>query len=419
MSRWPSRPAPSRRSARRLPPAARPDPPPGSRDGAAGGDLGARAVGVLAPVIPLLYASVQSQADLRSRARLHARGLPGTASPIPRSGRPRGNTLEFAPDHACASVALGAGFAVLCNRTDVLGRRRSSRSLIAPLLLPPLGVILGWNALYGPGGYAHEFITETLHIPFEPEHGARHGRARHRGRGAGRLPDLPGRAGRHSTPCFEDAARSVGASPLRVLGRVTVPMLRPALLNAGLLVFTPGDRVAWHPAAARLAARPRLRRQLPLQQWSSALTPDPPIVSAGATVLLAAACLLLLLRGGCSATQARFVSVGGSGATGSRGCSSGPSALGVRRRCSGSTSRPPRSPRSSPSRSPRSSSELTPLVAPWHLLTLGNWDAIGHGEIAHSIRNSVEIAVVGAVVTTAVVALATAVAHRSRFRLRR
>jgi iron(III) transport system permease protein len=63
--------------------------------------------------------------------------------------------------------------------------------------------------------------------------------------------------------------------------------------------------------------------------------------------------------------------------------------------------------------------QLTPLIAPWHMLTLTNWQTIAHGTFAHSILNSVEIALVGAVVTVAVVALATAVAHRSRFRLRR
>jgi iron(III) transport system permease protein len=64
-------------------------------------------------------------------------------------------------------------------------------------------------------------------------------------------------------------------------------------------------------------------------------------------------------------------------------------------------------------------SELTPLIAPWHLLTLGNWQMIGQGTFAHSILNTVEIALVGGLLTTAVVALATAVAHRSRFGLRR
>ena len=62
---------------------------------------------------------------------------------------------------------------------------------------------------------------------------------------------------------------------------------------------------------------------------------------------------------------------------------------------------------------------LTPLIAPWHLLTAASWKAITHGQYIQSIRESAVIALVGAVVTTILVALATAVAHRSRFALRR
>ena len=75
------------------------------------------------------------------------------------------NTLEFAGLTTVCSLVLGGGFAVLCFRTDVPGRRLYARLFIAPIMLPPLGLILGWNALYGPGGYAHDFVTQTLRVP--------------------------------------------------------------------------------------------------------------------------------------------------------------------------------------------------------------------------------------------------------------
>jgi iron(III) transport system permease protein len=63
---------------------------------------------------------------------------------------------------------------------------------------------------------------------------------------------------------------------------------------------------------------------------------------------------------------------------------------------------------------------LTPLVAPWHLLTSAHWHTLTSDPVfRNSIENSALIAVVGAVLTTALVALATLVAHRSRFPLRR
>ena len=63
---------------------------------------------------------------------------------------------------------------------------------------------------------------------------------------------------------------------------------------------------------------------------------------------------------------------------------------------------------------------LTTLVAPWHLFTASNWDHVLHdATYRRSITNSLIIATIGGAVTVAFVALATLVAHRSRFALRR
>ena len=62
---------------------------------------------------------------------------------------------------------------------------------------------------------------------------------------------------------------------------------------------------------------------------------------------------------------------------------------------------------------------LTPLIAPWELFTWSHWQMLDDGIFRNSIRNSLIIALVGAVLATAFVTLATLVAHRSPFRLRR
>jgi iron(III) transport system permease protein len=62
---------------------------------------------------------------------------------------------------------------------------------------------------------------------------------------------------------------------------------------------------------------------------------------------------------------------------------------------------------------------LTPLIAPWHLFTWSNWDILGTGVFLRSIEHSALLALIGGVVTTAVVALATLVAHRSKLPTRR
>jgi iron(III) transport system permease protein len=375
------------------------------------------AVCVLAPVVPLVFASVQSKPIYDSgRAFTLAAYRQLFADPAFRAAAL--NTLQFAAVTTVFSVLLGAIFAVLCSRTDVLGRRLYSRLFIAPILLPPLGLILGWNALYGPGGYAHDFVNQTMHIPFN-------------------LTSVPGMAVLGTAvavpivflvcqatlagidPALENSARSVGASPLRTLGRVTVPMLRPALLNSGLLVFTLSIESLGIPLVLGSPQGHDLVASYLYNTWSNAFTPDPPVVSAGATVLLAVACALLLLRSRLLGDQARFVSTAGRGAATTAGMQLGT----LTRLALGAllglylvaTTFAPIAALALNS----VVSELTPLIAPWHLLTVGNWQAIGQGTFANSIRNSVEIAVVGAVVTAAAVALATAVAHRSRFRFRR
>jgi iron(III) transport system permease protein len=225
-------------------------------------------------------------------------------------------------------------------------------------------------------------------------------------------------------PELENAARSTGASPLRALARVTVPMLRPALLNSGLLVFTLSIESLGIPLVLGAPQGHDLVASYLYSTWSSgtsAFTPDPPIVSAGATVLLACACVLLLLRSRLLGDQARFVSIGGRG---SRGGEAPVLRLGRFTRwlaCAlialylTATTFAPIAALALDS----VVSELTPLIAPWQLLTAGNWRSIGSGDYLISIKNTIEIALVGALVTAAIVALATAVAHRSRFRLRR
>jgi iron(III) transport system permease protein len=371
---------------------------------------------VLAPVLPLLYASVQSKPIYDSGRTFTLSGYAQLFSD-PAFWAAARNTAEFAAITTVCSVVLGSVFAVLCTRSDVFGRRVCTRLFAVPVLLPPLGVILGWNALYGPGGYARSFIAGTLHIPFN-------------------LTTVPGMAVLGTATAvpvvflvcqatlagmdasLENAGRSVGAAPLRVLSRITLPMLRPALINSGLLVFTLSIESLGIPLILGSPQGHDVIASYLYATWSSGVTPDPPSVSAGAVVLLAAACALLWLRSRLIGDEARFVSIGGRGGAG------GTVRLGrLTRLLLGAvmalyllaTTFAPLIALAVDS----VVSQLTPLIAPWHLLTAASWKAITHGQYIQSIRESAVIALVGAAATTVLVALATAVAHRSRFALRR
>jgi iron(III) transport system permease protein len=371
---------------------------------------------VLGPFLPLLYAS------FRDRPLYEAGGML-TADPYRQLfsdtefWHAAWNTLQYAALSTIMAVVAGAAVAILVARTDMPGRNFFGRLTLLPLLLPSLGVVLGWIVVWGPGGYLTNLFSQRLHI------------------GSLAIDTIPGmaliEAARLLPVAFmtceaslaradsslEDAARSAGASPLRVLRKVTIPMLRPALLNSGTLIFTLAIASLGIPLLLGTPRNIKFLSSYLYLTWTNAANPDPGSVSAGAMLLLVVATGLLLLRNRMLGAEARYVSVAGR---------AGRTALLSLRRW----------------RWPLAAAVslyllfstlipvlglalmsvvvvLTPLIAPWHLLTWDHWQMLGQGEFLRSIEHSALLALVGAIVTTALVALATLVAHRSRFPLRK
>src|SRR5260370_20270222 len=91
-------------------------------------------------------------------------------------------------------------------------------------------------------------------------------------------------AGTDSSP--EDAARSAGAGPWRVITRVTLPMLRPAILNCTLLVFALCLEIPGIPLFLRTPSNNDFYSSYPYSFWTSGATPHPSFVTAGAVLLL-------------------------------------------------------------------------------------------------------------------------------------
>jgi iron(III) transport system permease protein len=151
--------------------------------------------------------------------------------------------------------------------------------------------------------------------------------------------------------------------------------------------------------------------------WSSSPTPDPASVSAGAVLLLAAASALIVVRTRLIGDERRFVSTSD-----------------ARRQ----TPLPLRGWRvplvllvvaylAFTIFAPVGGvvlasfvSLLTPLISPFKLLTLENFQTVfSDSTLSSSITNSLIVAGAGSVATTGLIALATLVAHRSNFVLRR
>src|SRR5436190_15181593 len=192
---------------------------------------------ILGPFVPLLYASIRDR-PLYEAGGLFTLRAYGDLFHDPAFWRAARHTLEYAGLTTVLSVGAGAAVAILVSRTDLPGRRVLGRLTLLPLLLPSLGIVLGWIVVWGPGGYLSSFFHTHLHV------------------GTLDINTIPGLAVIEATrllpigyltceasltradSSLEDAARSAGASPLRVLRNVTIPMLRPGLLNSATLIFT-------------------------------------------------------------------------------------------------------------------------------------------------------------------------------------
>jgi len=115
------------------------------------------------------------------------------------------------------------------------------RTLTAiPFMLPTVVVAAGFNALLGPHGWLNLALMRWFQLDLPPilfvgTLGAI--LAAHVFYNTTIVIRLVGNALTHLDPHLEQAARSLGASPPRVFWHVTVPLLRPSILAAALLVF--------------------------------------------------------------------------------------------------------------------------------------------------------------------------------------
>jgi len=148
------------------------------------------------------------------------------------------NTLVTATLGTILSIALGAGFALLVALTDIRGKAPLVFCFMLPLMIAPQVSALAWiqvfgpnsallksvglapapgspNPLYGPGGIA--LLLGLQHAP---------------------LVFLALRAGLRNLPRdLVEAAQAAGATPLRIVRGIVVPLMTPALAAGGGLAF--------------------------------------------------------------------------------------------------------------------------------------------------------------------------------------
>lgn len=149
------------------------------------------------------------------------------------------HTLLTSLGAAAAALLGGGGLALLLTRIRLPGRRIFEGLLGGLLVLPPFVTGLAFLGAYGPGGLLGQvWQTVTGRLPV--------GNGIYGGWAVTYLLALHGLplvylllrpALRGQGRLLEEAARSSGLGGWRVLWRITLPVVAPTLLAAGLLVF--------------------------------------------------------------------------------------------------------------------------------------------------------------------------------------
>ena len=138
------------------------------------------------------------------------------------------------------TLAVGLPAAFLFARFDFHGKVFLRLLTAIPFMLPTVVVAAGFNAFLGPRGWVNLGLMNLFHlstapIPFVGTLGAI--LMAHVFYNTTIVIRLVGNALAHLDPRLEQAARTLGADSPQVLRRLLLPLLRPSILAAALLVF--------------------------------------------------------------------------------------------------------------------------------------------------------------------------------------
>jgi thiamine transport system permease protein len=138
------------------------------------------------------------------------------------------------------TLAIGLPAAVLFARYNFRGKSLLRVLTAIPFMLPTVVVAAGFNALLGPNGWVNLGLMKWFHLQSPPI--SMVGTLgmillAHVFYNTTIVIRLVGNALSHLDPRLEQAARTLGADPPRVLDRLTIPLLRPSILAASILVF--------------------------------------------------------------------------------------------------------------------------------------------------------------------------------------
>lgn len=163
-----------------------------------------------------------------------------TPADLETAARTLGFTLYQAAASTLLTFAVGIPASILFANFSFRGRTLLRALTAVPFMLPTVVVAAGFNAFLGPRGWVNLVLIRVFDLAAPPVVFTGTLAAillAHVFYNTTIVIRLVGGALASLDPRLRDAAASLGAAPWRVQSRIVLPLLRPALLAAGLLVF--------------------------------------------------------------------------------------------------------------------------------------------------------------------------------------
>lgn len=194
---------------------------------------------------PLLFLAVFFLQPLAAIFRLAGEaalsgGLAAAVDLWPRIWRPLSFTFWQAGLSTALTLLVGLPAAYLFARFRFPGKGLLRVLTTLPFILPTVVVAAGFNALIGPRGWINVLLMQTLGLaepPLQLMNSLAAILLAHVFYNTTIIIRVVSNAWSQLDPKLEQAARVLGASPLRAWMEVTLPLLRPSILAATLLVF--------------------------------------------------------------------------------------------------------------------------------------------------------------------------------------
>ncbi|GAA0977604.1 iron ABC transporter permease [Acrocarpospora macrocephala] len=381
------------------------------------GVLGLLALLVLAPIVPTLYQSFLDRPLYEAGGLLSADNYVRLFTEAG-FGRVVLNTALFAGLTTVISLLIAVPMAVVVVRTKLPGGRVFAAAMQWPFFISSLILGFGWITMYGPAGFVSVQVREVLGaVPWN-------------------LYSIPGmalteavalapiaytfcaNALRQSDASLEAAAQVCGAGPLRNLRSIVLPMLRPPIVYSSILVISMSVETLSVPLLFGQPVGIDVFSTFLYRNGLQSISPDYGVLAAASAIILVVTVSLVALQAKLLKDAQRFVSVRGK-ATRPRRLDLGwlrwvavlaiafYVVMGALIPLGGLIFR-------------SFTLVFTPLQSPLESLTGSNYERIfTYPVYVQSIVNSLLVALIGAVLVSALSLLAVMVSRRSTFRFAR